>query len=415
MRVLLLSQYFWPESFQINQIATALGAHGVEVEVLTGKPNYPAGKIFPGYRATGIQTEDYHGIPVHRLPLLARAKGGARLALNYLSFIVSGMLLAPWMLRGKKFDVIFIYAPSPILQAIPAIFLGWLKGARTVLWIQDLWPESLSATGHVRNPRILHAVEKVVRYIYRHMDLLLVQSEAFVAPVTALAGGTRVVYHPNSVDDSFAAPSIASVPVVSGMDAPFSVMFAGNIGTAQAVEVIVAAARLLKDHTAIAFVVVGDGSRHGWMQEQVRQHGLHNLHLPGRFPVEDMPGLMQQASALLVTLADQEIFRHTVPSKVQAYLAAGRPIVACLNGEGARLVEDAHAGVTVPAEDGEALAAAVLRLYRTDAEERAAMGRRGAAYHVANFSHAMLVDQLAAILRTEAGAAARPSTAAAPR
>lgn len=413
MRVLLLTQYFWPESFQINQIATALAAHGVEVEVLTGKPNYPAGKVFPGYRAGGYQHETYEGIPVHRLPLMPRASGGMRLALNYLSFVLSGLVVAPWKLRKKPFDVIFVYAPSPILQAIPAIFLGWLKGARTILWVQDLWPQSLSATGHVNNPRILKAVEKVVRYIYRHMDLLLVQSEAFIAPVAELAGGTPVLYHPNSVDDSFAAPSSAPVPALAGLDAPFSVLFAGNIGTAQAVQVIVAAAKLLKDHADIAFVVVGDGSRHAWMQAQVAEHGLHNLHLPGRFPVENMPGFMRQASALLVTLADQEIFRFTVPSKVQAYLAAGRPIIACLNGEGARLVDAAKAGVTVPAEDGAALAEAVLRLYRTNPDERAAMGRRGSAYHVQHFSHAMLVDQLAALLRSQSSAAATAASAAA--
>jgi glycosyltransferase involved in cell wall biosynthesis len=414
MRVLLISQYFWPESFQINQIATALGAHGVEVEVLTGKPNYPAGKIFPGYTAGGWQRETYHDVPVHRMPLLPRASGGKRLALNYLSFIVTGLLLAPWKLRGKKFDVIFVYAPSPILQAIPAIFLGWLKGARTILWVQDLWPESLSATGHVRNPRVLKAVEKVVRYIYRKMDLLLVQSEAFIAPVQALASGTPVAYHPNSVDDSFAAPSAAPVPALAGLDAPFSVLFAGNIGSAQAVQVIVAAARLLTDQPDISFVVVGDGSRYAWMQAQVVEHGLHNLHLPGRFPVENMPGFMRKASALLVTLADQEIFRFTVPSKVQAYLAAGRPIIACLNGEGARLVESARAGLTVPAEDGAALADAVLRLYRLDADERAAMGRRGAEYHIAHFSHAMLVNQLVAILRSSTDGANNAEPAVAP-
>lgn len=406
MRVLLLTQYFWPESFQINQIATALAAQGIEVEVLTGKPNYPAGKVFPGYRAGGYQRETYEGIPVHRLPLMPRASGGLRLALNYLSFVLSGLLVAPWKLRNKPFDVIFVYAPSPILQAIPAIFLGWLKGARTILWVQDLWPQSLSATGHVSNSRILKAVEKVVRYIYRHMDLLLVQSEAFIAPVAELAGGTPVVYHPNSVDDSFAAPSSAPVPALAGLNAPFSVLFAGNIGTAQAVQVIVAAARLLKEHAHISFVVVGDGSRYAWMQAQVVEHGLGNLHLPGRFPVENMPGFMRQASALLVTLADQEIFRFTVPSKVQAYLASGRPIIACLNGEGARLVDAAGAGVTVPAEDGAALADAVLRLSRLDVAERAAMGQRGAAYHVAHFSHAMLIGQLAALLRSQPGAAA---------
>lgn len=415
MRLLLISQHFWPESFQINQIATALGAHGCDVEVLTGKPNYPSGKIFPGYTASGWQEENYHDVRLHRMPLLPRASGAVRLALNYLSFVVTGLVLAPWKLRGKKFDVIFVYAPSPILQAIPAIFLAWLKGARTVLWVQDLWPESLSATGYVKNPFLLKAVEKVVRYIYRKMDLLLVQSEGFIAPVQALAGGTPIVYHPNSVDDSFATPSSEDVPELPGLDAPFSVLFAGNIGTAQAVDVIVSAARLLKEHADISFVVVGDGSRHAWMKTQVAEHGLHNVYLPGRFPVESMPGVMRKASALLVTLADQEIFRLTVPSKVQAYLAAGRPIIACLNGEGARLVDLAQAGLTVPAEDGAALADAVLRLYRLDAEERAAMGRRGAAYHVAHFSHAMLISQLVARLRPPNDGATEAAPAATSR
>lgn len=400
MRVLILSQYYWPESFQITDIAKTMAEQGVQVEVLTGKPNYPAGRIFPGYRALGCQRETHDGITVHRIPMLARASGSVRLALNYLAFVVSGLLLGPWMLRGRKYDVIFVYAPSPILQAIPAILLGWLKACPTVLWVQDLWPESLSATGHVHNPKALKLVGHIVRFIYRHMDLLLVQSQAFVAPVAALAGTTPVTYHPNSVADIFSAPTRTAAPPLAGLGPNFSVMFAGNIGTAQAVEVIVEAAALLREEVGISFVVVGDGSRHAWMMQQKQARGLANLHLPGRFPLEDMPGFLHQASALLVTLADQEIFRYTVPSKVQAYLAAGRPIIACLNGEGARVVQEAGAGLTVPAQDARALADAVLQMYRMDPADRAGMGRRGAEFHQKHFSHDMLVDRLNALLRS---------------
>ena len=180
-------------------------------------------------------------------------------------------------------------------------------------------------------------------------------------------------------------------------------MFAGNIGTAQAVEVIVEAVRLLKEQADIHFVVLGEGSRWDWMREQAQQLGLGNLHLPGRFPVETMPGFMQQASALLVTLADREIFRATIPSKVQAYLAAGRPILACLNGEGAELVTAAGAGLAVPAEDGPALAAAILQLYRMPQQEREAMGARGRLYCAQHFAHDMLVDRLIVHLRSECG------------
>jgi glycosyltransferase involved in cell wall biosynthesis len=401
VRILILSQYFWPEGFQINEIASALVARGNEVDVLTGKPNYPAGRIFPDYRAGGCQREAYgeHGaISVYRIPMLARGSGALRLALNYLAFVVSGLLFGPLLLRGKQYDVIFVYAPSPILQAIPAILLGWLKRCPTVLWVQDLWPESLSATGYVRNACVLGAVERVVRFIYRRIDLLLVQSEAFVGPVSALASGTPVLYHPNSVDDSFSAPGKGPVTEVDGLNTRFSVMFAGNIGSAQAVDVIVEAAAILRHEADIAFVVVGDGSRHAWMLEQKAARGLDNLFLPGRFPVAAMPGMMRRASALLVTLADQEIFRYTVPSKIQAYLAAGRPIIAALNGEGARLVLAAGAGLTVGAGDGRGLADAVLAMARMTPQQRDELGHNASNYHLKHFSHAMLVDRLHGLL-----------------
>lgn len=394
MRALIVSQYFWPEGFGINGVAKTLLEKGIEIEVLTGKPNYPRGKIFDGYRAWGCQREMHQGIDISRIPLLPRGNGGGRLALNYLSFVLSGLLFAPWMLRKKRFNVIFIYAPSPILQAIPAIFLGWLKGCPVVLWVQDLWPESLSATGHVRNRAVLKLVERVVRFIYRRTDLLLVQSRAFEEPVRALAPGTPIAYYPNSVDVTFAVHDKVEPTAVTGLGEGFSVMFAGNIGSAQAVEVIVDAATLLKEYADVHFVILGEGSRWEWMRQEAQKRGLHNLHLPGRFPAETMPGFMRKASALLVTLANQEIFKATIPSKVQTYLAAGRPILACLNGEGAKVVAEAGAGLAVPAEDGHALAGAILQLYRMPREERESMGERGRLYCAQHFAHDMLVDQL---------------------
>lgn len=394
MRILLFSQYFWPEEFQINGVAKTLSEKGVAVEVLTGKPNYPRGKIFAGYRAWGCSREMYHGMNINRIPVCERGHGEWRLALNYLSFVLSGLFCAPWLLRKKRFAAIFVYAPSPILQAIPAIFLGRLKGCPVVVWVQDLWPESLSATGYVKSKTVIKLVERIVRFIYRHADLLLVQSEAFIAPVSALASGTTVEYYPNSVDESFSLSTTTAVPEVPGLGDGFSVLFAGNIGTAQAVEVIVEAAALVKEQADIQFVVLGDGSRRAWMLQEAKNRGLINLHLPGRFPVETMPGFMRKASVLLVTLADKEIFAATVPNKVQAYMAAGRPILACLNGEGARLVTEAEAGLAVRAQDGPALADAVMRLYKMSEMEREKLGQNGSVYFQAHFNHDRLVDQL---------------------
>lgn len=394
MRILIVSQYFWPENFRITDIAKTLSEKGVDVEVLTGKPNYPGGQIFPGYRAMGCQIEPFQGLTISRLPLISRGNGGWRLAVNYLSFVLSGLLFAPFVLRGKHFDAIFVYAPSPILQAIPAIVLGWMKRCPVALWVQDLWPESLSATGHVDSSLILDAVGHVVRFIYGHVDLLLVQSKAFIEPVRRYAFKTPILYFPNTVDGSFLEPISTDLPALDGLNNGFSVVFAGNIGVAQAVEVIIGAALILRDHTDINFLVLGDGSCREHMLEARQQHALHNLHLPGRFPIELMPGILRQASALLVTLADQPIFAATVPSKVQAYLAAGRPIVACLNGEGARLVVEAEAGLSVPAEDSEALAAAILELYHMPNIERQRFGENGRRYFLEHFSHEKLVDQL---------------------
>jgi len=166
MRVLLISQYFWPETFGINALVRALRERGVEITVLTGKPNYPDGQVFAGYSAWGVQRESFEGVEVIRLPLFPRGKRSSlRLALNYMSFVAAGLVLGPWLLRRRIFDVVFVYAPSPLLQALPAIWLSWLKRAPFALWVQDLWPESLSATGFVKNRLALGLVARIVRFI----------------------------------------------------------------------------------------------------------------------------------------------------------------------------------------------------------------------------------------------------------
>lgn len=402
VNILIVSQYFWPEGFRINDIAKTLVEKGATVDILTGKPNYPKGRITEGYRAWGTQSEAWAGATVFRVPLFPRGTRSAwRLALNYLSFILSGLIFGPWLLRKRQYDVVFVYGLSPILLAIPGIFLARLRQRKLVLWVQDLWPDSLSATGYVHHPRLLRWVERMVRWIYAYSDLILVQSRTFIAAVSALAPGKTIAYYPNSVDATFGEPADPSValPKVAAMETGFPVVFAGNVGVAQAVEVILDAAELLKAHSEISFVVFGMGSRWEWLREQVSMRGLQNLYLPGHFPIDTMPGLMQKAGALLVTLSDEPIFAMTVPNKIQAYLAAGRPIVACLNGEGAHVVDESQAGVSVPAEDAKALAEAVLRLYHMAPEQRAAMGANGRNYFKTHFDHDKLVEELMAHLR----------------
>jgi len=397
MKILVVSQYFWPEGFRINDIVKSLVERGIEVDVLTGKPNYPEGLIYQGYEASGCKVESWCGANVFRVPLYPRGKRNSmKLALNYLSFIISGAFFGPWLLRKQKYDVVFVYGLSPILLAIPAVLIAWLKRKKLIVWVQDLWPQSLAATGYIKSNFLLRCIEVVVRWIYRHTDLLLVQSRAFEGAVSALAPGKAVVYYPNSVDSSFASTLDLNhnQPAIDALETGFPVVFAGNIGAAQAVECIVEAASLLQEVPEIRFVIFGTGSKWDWLNNQITQKGLTNIHLVGRFPIEAMPGYLQKAGALLVSLTQEPIFALTVPNKIQAYMASGRPIIASLNGEGARLVRESGSGLSAPAQDSVALAKAILTLYRMPEQERRQIGENGRAYYRAHFEHDMLIDEL---------------------
>jgi glycosyltransferase involved in cell wall biosynthesis len=400
LKVLIVTQYFWPESFRINEVARSLRDAGAEVTILTGKPNYPDGKVFEGWRAGGVQRQAYFEMPVLRVPMCPRGKGSAvRLALNYLSFAASGSVFGPWLLRGRQIDVILVYGISPILQGIAAIAIKVFKRAPVVLWVQDLWPQSLAATGFVTDRRALKLVEWLVRGIYRFSDMLLVQSQAFIEPVAQLASRDRIRYQPNPGELAFDSPQAGIDPSPVAVDPPrFDIVFAGNLGTAQSVETIVEAASMLSDAPHVRFVLVGSGSRSDWIRDEVARRGLANLVLAGRFPPEAMPAIFREASVLLVTLTGDDIFRLTVPSKVQAYLAAGRPILAALDGEGARVVAEAGAGVCTPAQDAAALAAAVRRMAAMPRDQLESMGRSGRDYYNANFAPAALAKRMLALL-----------------
>ena len=395
MKLLVVTQYFWPENFRINELVQSLVGRGIDVQVLTGKPNYPEGEVYEGYQAGGSVIEDWSGINIFRVPLFPRGLGSsARLCLNYLSFIFSASVLGPWLLRGVKPDLIFVYATSPLLQALPALLIGWLKQIPVVVYVQDLWPESLEATGYLRNPVAVSLVELVVMLIYRCSDLILVSSRPFKDSIQRFSPTAQIIYYPNSVHASFSDPETGFKADVPALDSGFCVVFAGNLGAAQAVHVIVEAAAFLRENVDIRLVVFGSGNRYEWIRAQIEERRLNNLFLAGRFPGEAMPYLLSRASALLVTLADQEIFAATVPNKIQAYMAVGRPIIASMNGEGARIVVEANAGLAVPAEDSKALSEAILKLWALPKEARENLGNNARDYYRTHFDHENLVSEL---------------------
>ncbi len=405
LRILVVTQYFWPENFQINHVVSALRERGHVVTVLTGKPNYPGGKFFDGYSMFGKKSDTFEGIPVIRVPLMPRGTGnGVRLALNYLSFALSASILGVRRLQDD-YDVIFTYEPSPITVGLPAIFAKRRKGAPILFWVQDLWPESVSAAGGFSFPPILSAIEYLVRFIYRRCDRVLIQSNAFRPNVVKSgANSDDVIYFPQSVNSMFRPLPREDAPVQGDlMPTGFNLVFAGNIGQAQDFETIVAAAEQLRDITDINWVIIGDGRRRTWLENEVSRRGLSDcFHLLGSFPEEDMPRFFTHADALLVTLRREPIFALTIPTKVQAYLACGKPIIASMDGEGGRIIDEAGAGHSVPASDAEKLAGAVKKMYDLTSAEREKMGANALAYSRQHFDPDSQIDHLVKLMRTVA-------------
>lgn len=403
MRILLVSQYFWPESFIINDLVRTLVAQGHFVHVLTGKPNYPEGVVFDGYSSAGCSKDEFAGsVPVYRVPLRPRRSGGAKnLALNYGSFVANGLRYFHDAVKGRSFDVIFVFAMSPITMAIPAIYLKWRLKSHLAVWVQDLWPESLRATGFVRNAAVLKLVSWLVRGIYKAADTILIQSKGFLDPVSKYADRKKVFYYPNSFRDSRVPHLLQTqipIEILEVLERDFCVVFAGNLGTAQAVDTIVEASERLRMLPRCRIVLVGSGSMGNWLERQKRAKGLNNLVLAGRYPPSEMEQFFKRAAGLLVTLKREEIFSYTIPSKIQAYLAAGRPIIAALDGEGARVVEEAKAGLTCPAEDADGLARCIEKLYCMAPAERERLGQSGRSYFVEHFEMERQARELVELL-----------------
>lgn len=400
MHILVVTQYFWPENFRVNDLVKELVQRGHQVTVLTGIPNYPAGKVFEEYRQQPNAFTSYEGAQVIRIPMLARGTGSIRLMLNYLSFVLGGTVWGPWHLRDKKIDVVFVFEPSPVTVGLPAVLMGKIKRAPVVFWALDLWPETLAAIGVVRSPRVLGWVGHMVRFIYDRCALVLGQSRGFLNHIAKYCTDKQKIrYFPSWAEDVFTDVDVPAAPEVSAKAGGFNVVFAGNIGEAQDMPAVLDAAESLKADAAIRWIIVGDGRKSEWLKAEVEKRGLQDtVLLPGRFPVERMPSFYAHADALLVSLKRDPVFSMTIPGKVQSYLMAGIPMVGMLDGEGAAVIRDANAGLTCLAGDSAGLAQAVLAMAAMTPDERRALGRNGLQYAKKEFGRVRLMDRLEGLL-----------------
>lgn len=405
MTILLLTQYFWPESFRINDLVRAWRDRGHDVKVLTGLPNYPAGQFFPGYSWRGPYRQEFSGADVRRVPIIARGpRRGPRLALNYVSFIIWAIVLGPFVVRGR-YDLVFVYAPSPVTQCIPALWLKFLRRVPVILWLQDLWPDTLVAVGAVRSKSVVRVFHHLSRWIYRHCDLVLVQSASFVDGVRRVCPEVRSVRVLFNWADDYYRPEVVEPDAPERRELPtgFTILFAGNLGSAQSLETVIEAAALLRGEP-VSWVFIGDGNQRAPLEEARRSRGLDDvIRFLGWRPPEAMPRYLSLADALLVSLRRNPTMANTIPAKLQSSLAVGRPVLAALDGEGARIVNESRAGVVVPPDDPRSLADGALALLRAGAAERDRMGQNGRAYASRHFDRARLVAELDTWMQELAG------------
>jgi colanic acid biosynthesis glycosyl transferase WcaI len=413
MNVLLLTQWFEPEpSLKGLSFAKELKSLGHEVEVLTGFPNYPSGKLYDGYRLRFYQREVLDGIVVHRVPLYPSHDNSAvRRIANYLSFALSAAFIGPFVI--KKPDAMFVYHP-PASVGFPAIVIRWLRHVPFLYDINDLWPDTLSATGMLKNAGLLKIVALWCRFVYSQASRITVISPGFLNRVRdrgVPADKLRLVY--NCCDDDTLKPGVAATggAIDSALRGKFNVIFAGNMGKAQALDAVIDAAKIVaSQNPRVQFVFVGEGVELGALKLRADRDQLTNVVFVPRQPVSEIGSVLARADVLLVHLKEDPLFRITIPSKTQAYLSAGRPILMGVQGDAADLVLAANAGISCEPENAEEIAAAVCRFAAAPEEELRTMGDNGRRYYEQHLTLRSLAAKIENLLQEMASANTRPVT-----
>ncbi|AYU55009.1 glycosyltransferase family 4 protein [Staphylococcus debuckii] len=386
--ILFITQYYEPEPFIISEVAESLVAQGNNVTVLTGLPNYPEGKVYPGYHAGHFSEQ---GIQLIRLKIRPRKQGKVNLFLNYLSYAFQASRKV--LTFGNEFDVVYVYQLSPILLAIPGIIYKSIHKKKLVLYCLDLWPQSLISGGIKPGSFVYNCFLGISRYIYRRADIVQISSKSFEKYFKKEIKKVKVLrYQPQFADDYF----LQSLPdeKVEEDKTHTHILFAGNIGHLQSLETWIEAVALLKDSNLI-LDVVGDGSHFEAIKEKVQKYHLNDkVILHGRKPKSEMPIYYQQADALAVSLINDEVISYTLPGKVQTYMASKKPIIASINGEAADIIRTAECGLVSPAENAELLAENMRKFIEISQADKDRMADNGVDYYLKHFTKADFVRRL---------------------
>ena len=387
MRILVICQYYSPEPFRIADICETLVEEGNEVDVITSFPNYPMGEIYEGYKNGKHKDEIINGVNVHRVFTIGRKTGVLHRFINYYSYSIASTLYVSKL--KKEYDVVFVYQLSPVMMAEAALKYKKKHGKKVVLYCLDLWPESLTLGGIKKDGKIYSYYKKLAGKIYSNTDKILVSSRMFKGYFDDVLNieEQKVQYLPQYAEDVFYPLSISSGDVLN-------ITFAGNIGTTQSLETLLYAADKLKGQK-VHFHLYGDGSGVDKMFALSKKLQLENTTFYGRIPTEELPEKYAKSDALIVTLSDNKVLSMSFPGKIQSYMAAGKPIVASLNGEAARIIEEADCGFVAPAEDIDKLVECIENLICAD---RNMLGKNARIYYDNNFKKADFIRKLLNVL-----------------
>jgi glycosyltransferase involved in cell wall biosynthesis len=401
IKVLLITQWFEPEpTFKGQVFARELMRQGFDVEVITGFPNYPGGKLYPGYKLKWLQKEVIDGVKVTRVPLYPSHDTSAiGRIFNYISFSLSALLYG--LFGAKRPDVIYAYHP-PLTTGIAAILIRFFRRIPVVYDIQDMWPDTLMETGMITNPHALSIVGKVCDWVYHCVDHIVVLSSGFKRLLVergVAESKIDVIY--NWCDEQSLASPTGKLPNNFPDQDKFRVLFAGNMGKAQGLSAVLDAAEILqKIAPTICFIFLGGGLE----VEQIKQRGisksLANIVFLPPVPMGEVGNMLHAADALLVHLKKSPLFSITIPSKIQAYMAVGKPILIAVDGDAAALVKNAEGGAIAKSEDAESIAAATLDLYQLSVEKRQIMGNKNKQFYKEKLSLQVGVSRFGEIFKS---------------
>ena len=392
MKLLIVSQYFWPEEFRINDLALDLVKRGHDVSVITGNPNYPKGKFIKGY-GFKYSNETYQGIKIHRVPIFARGNSSFMLILNYVSFIFFGSIFAYF--HKEKYDKVFAVNYSPITAVIPAIVFSKKNKIKLSIWVQDLWPESIVAASNIQSKYVQKWLSTLVQYIYKKSDIIFIANYGFKKSVIEKGvSSNKIKFMPNWAEDIFESSKELKVKRKEfNVPEGFVVMFAGNLGEAQNFEAIIKSAELTKDNHSIQWVFVGDGRKSNWIKKRIKDKKLtKTVTLLGRFPTESMPAFFKLADIMLVSLKDEYIFSLTVPGKIQSYMASSKPILTMLNGDGSSIINESKSGFVANAGDYKRLSENVQKCFSLSSIKLDELGQNAFNYYKINYSKDKIID-----------------------